>query len=427
MGQDEGINMAKALSSMFCIALAASALAAPPLPANPMSGKTVADLAKILESDAPEMDRANAALALAEFVTPPDSPKGKKAPEWELKIPEGFLDACTIGLADRAGSVRFYSSHALAQAGADALPALVEAAKTDNDDQKISAIHGIAMMAREMGGGRKGGPQGDMTKVFGPAVPVLRKALKDENYIVRETACATLSRLGTAGAPALDDLIALLKDKHFCVVNRAVEAVAAADPSGARSVPALLDALESEHDVREFIVKEFAAMGKAAKPAVPALCKLVGEDKNSWQVALESTKALLRIVTYEDKPAQDAMVAQRNQALSAIGKALMKQDAKFLQARIRNTVLDHAGYCPIGPEAEPLVEWFEQALREFAATEKGHFGPPLPRVVRFLAGVGKTYKTEHLVALAKELQAAKDTREAWRKEFAPLLKLESKQ
>ena len=53
---------------------------------------------------------------------------------------------------------------------------------------------------------------------------------------------------------------------------------------------------------------------------------------------------------------------------------MAKQDAKFLQARIRNTVFDHSGYCPIGAEAEPLVEFFEQTLREFVKEEKGYYG-----------------------------------------------------
>ena len=118
------------------------------------------------------------------------------------------------------------------------------------------------------------------------------------------------------------------------------------------------------------------------------LCKLVGEDKNSWYVALESVKALLTIITYDEKPAQDAVVAERQRALSAIGTTLINQDAKFLQARIRNAVLANSGYCPIGAEAEPLVEWCEQTLREWAKTEKGHFGPPLPRLCQLLAAGG---------------------------------------
>ena len=424
--------MTKSLIPILTLALAAGAMAAKPPPPNPMSGKSVAELHAILKKgDAPEIDRANAALALSEFVSPPQEEKGKKkgkkdknAPEWELKIPDGFLDAGATGLADRASAVRFYSGQALALAGAEALPTLLKAAGSGNDDEKISAIHAIGMMAKQMG--RKKGTPVDLVAVFGSAVPTLRKALKDGNSIVRETACATFSRLGTAGAPAIDDLSACLEDENFSVVNRAVHAVAALDPGGAKSVPALVKALESEHDVREFIVKELGAMDKAAKAAVPALCKLVGEDKNSWQVALTATRALLRIVTYDEKPETDEMVAERNQALSVIGRTMMTQDAKFLQARIRNTVLDHTGYCPIGKDAEPLVECLEETLREFAKTEKGYWGPPLPRLCELLAEVGGEYKTKELAALAKELKAADDTQEVWREEFEPLLKLEKK-
>ncbi len=421
--------------SILCLALATSAMAAKPKPApNPMSGKSVAQLKKVLQSDAPEMDRANAALALLEIVTPPADSKGKKGkkakaksatPEWELKIPEGFADACMTGLADRASSVRFYSGKAILPVGADALPALIKTVKSDNDDHKISAIYTIGQMAKGMGR-KKGDSQVDLIPVFGSAVPALQKTLKDKNYIVRETACATFARLGKAGAPAIDDLIALLDDKQFCVVNQAVHAVAAADPDGAKSVPALLGALESEHDVREFIVKEFGGMGLAAKGAVPALGKLVGEDKNSWQVALESTKALLTIVTYDEKPAQDAVVAERKQAIGAIAQAIANQDAKFLQARIRNTLFDNSGYCPIGAEIEPLMPWLEKTLREWAKVDPGPYGPPRSKLCALLAKIGQNYRKDNLVALAKELKAAKDTKESCLKDLELILKLEDK-
>lgn len=359
--------------------------AAGPPPPNPMSGKSVAQLGKILKSGAPEMDRVNAVLALRAMVSPPEVSKGKrgrnsKAPEWTLKIPAGFIHACAAGLEDGACAVRFYSGQAMALAGAEALPALIKAVGAEHDDCSISALHAMGMMAKRMGRSKSKTGEVDLAPVFGPAVPVLRQALKRSNYIVREAACAAFARLGAAGSPAIDDLIALLADGHFCVVNQAVHAVAAADPGGAKSVPALVKALASEHDVREFIVKELGNMGRAAKGAVPGLCKLVGLDKNSWHVALESARALLRIVTYDEKPAQDAVAAERKQALSAIATALLNQDAQFLQARIRNAVFDNKGYCPIGKGGEPLKESFERMMREHARAEPGHTGPPRPKV-----------------------------------------------
>ncbi len=413
---------------MLCLALTASAIAAPAPAPNPMSGRTVAQLAKILRSDAPEMDRANAALALVEIVTPPATTKGKKdkkAPEWELKVPKGFVDTCMIGLVDRASAVRFYSGQALAAVGTEAVPALTKAVASDSDDVKISAIHAVGMMARKIGG-KKGGADVDLTPVFGKAIPALRKALKDDNYIVRETACATFSRLGAAGGPAIDDLVARLGDEQFCVVNRAVHAVAAADPSGAKSVPALVATLKSKHDVREFIAKELAGMGQAAKGAVPALSELAGADKNSWHVALASAKALLTIVTYDEKPKQDAVVAERKVAIGAIAGAIAKQDAKFLQARLRNVLFTHTGYCPIGSEIEPLMPWLVETLRQWAASEPGYYPPPRAELCLLLANVGQRYRTDYLVALAKELKAAKDTKEGCLKDLKPILDLEGK-
>jgi hypothetical protein len=178
--------------------------------------------------------------------------------------------------------------------------------------------------------------------------------------------------------------------------------------------------------VREFIVKELGAMGQGATAAVPALCRLAGEDKNSWHVALESTKALLHIVTYEKKPTQDAVVAERKQALGAIATAITNQDAKFMQARMRNVLFDHKGYCPIGAEIEPLMPWLEETLREWAKVQRGHFGPPRDRLCVFLAKIGQDYKRDYLMALAKELKAAKDTDEGCLRDLEPILNLGNK-
>ena len=88
--------------------------------------------------------------------------------------------------------------------------------------------------------------------------------------------------------------------------------------------------------------------------------------------------------------------------------------------------MGNVGYCPIGEGTDPLIEAFEQVLRDWAKMEKGYYGPAVPKLCQMLAEIGQNYKTEHLVALAKELKAAKDTNEIWRKEFDAILKLEGK-
>jgi hypothetical protein len=143
-------------------------------------------------------------------------------------------------------------------------------------------------------------------------------------------------------------------------------------------------------------------------------------------VALQSTKALLVIVTYEEKPVQDALVAERKQALGAIATAIPNQDAKFLQARIRNILFDHVGYCPIGAEIDPLLPWLEQTLRDWAKADPGSYPPPRDRLCVLLARIGENYKKDQLVALAKELKAANDTKESCIKDLEPILNLETK-
>ena len=79
-------------------------------------------------------------------------------------------------------------------------------------------------------------------------------------------------RLQTGGQPVVD---------MSPVIRRGVGGIEAAVLDGVDVVLCLGDLCSP------FIVKELGAMGHDAKAAVPALCQLVGLDKNSWQVALE--------------------------------------------------------------------------------------------------------------------------------------------
>jgi len=102
------------------------------------------------------------------------------------------------------------------------------------------------------------------------------------------------------------------------------------------------------------------------------------------------------------------------------------QKALFLHARIRNTLLDHKGYCPIGSEVKPLMPWLEKTLREWAKVQRGRYGPPRDLLCEFAAKIGQNYKKDHLLALVKELKAAKDTNKDALKDLDIILNLEDK-
>ena len=72
------------------------------------------------------------------------------------------------------------------------------------------------------------------------------------------------------------------------------------------------------------------------------------------------------------------------------------------------------------------MPWLEQTLREWAKAEPGRYPPPVDRLCVFLARIGQNYKRDYVVALAKELKAAKDTNESCLKYLEPMLNLEKK-
>ena len=72
------------------------------------------------------------------------------------------------------------------------------------------------------------------------------------------------------------------------------------------------------------------------------------------------------------------------------------------------------------------MQYLEKALRRWAPVKPDYWGTPLNNICAWLVKIGQTYKKDEFVALAKELQAAKDTHESARKGLELIIKLENK-
>lgn len=108
------------------------------------------------------------------------------------------------------------------------------------------------------------------------AVETMTKALGDRDQGVRLMAVQRLRESGRAAEPALGDLAKLLEDKDEKIRRTAGEALVRI---GGKSVPALTAALGSKsRDAREVALTALSKMGPLAKPALPAMRKLLNDN-----------------------------------------------------------------------------------------------------------------------------------------------------
>ena len=114
-------------------------------------------------------------------------------------------------------------NQALAEAGPQFLPVLLESLEGEKVDRRTAA----ACVLREMG------PAAE------PAVSPLVKRLTDANLWVRELACEILGNVGSHAATAVDPLLALAKSDTPFVRRRAVLALGKIGPPAKAALPTL--------------------------------------------------------------------------------------------------------------------------------------------------------------------------------------------
>jgi HEAT repeat protein len=126
-------------------------------------------------------------------------------------------------------------------------------------------------------------------------VPELVAGLADEDPARRAEAARTLTRLGTAGAPALDALVEALADPIFLVRAMAAAAIgrqgaAAADAALGPLVRLLEDPVPP---VRFWAVDSLGRMADAARAALPSIERRMEDEDQAVRGA--AARALARI------------------------------------------------------------------------------------------------------------------------------------
>lgn len=373
-------------------------------PTNPLEGRPVAELRRILANGASEQTRLNAAFALDRLVPGRPLAQSKKrgrapiTPTVPPPVDAGVIEALTSGLGDQASAVRFYVRRSLGRAGPPAVPHLVRTLASDNADARAAAADALAWTSEFVN---------PAIHPITPALKALTAALRDPDYSVRVSATRALGRAGTVAAPVLPALIALLDDSEWAVADAAVVAVAAVDPAGTRSVPALIRALGNEkHDLREFICKELGRMGPSASEAIPALIRLLDADRDSW---------------FAGKAAADAlMLVDENgtRGVAAVAASVASQKYPFIK---QDRLLSLMGRKErVGAEAAPAIPYALMKLKEWMKQRPSRW-IPRRELVDLLGSVGP-HTRDTVLPVVKELLSDKATDESGRKELEKLIR-----
>lgn len=178
---------------------------------------------------------------------------------------------------------------------------------------------------------------------IGPsAVPAIVQASRSETRSVQLAAIGTLGRLGPAAAAAVPELIALVRDT--ATGNVPLFATEALGLIGPDAVAKLIDAAQSERGVpeRTRFVHALGVIGTPAAAALPALADAVGSD--DAPVALEAIWAVGRLpVAGEKARVADAMLARlagsdervAQQAAVSLGR-LARGDDKLVPTLVKS-------------------------------------------------------------------------------------------
>jgi HEAT repeat protein len=197
----------------------------------------------------------------------------------ELKYKDAVDEMLGIARADDHAELRPIALQAIGQIGSGAhaaIPALIKIfERTDEGSllMRLEACVALGQIAREKD----------------TVIPVLRRALSDENAEVRQTAVLALGNFGTDAEAALDDYFRLIGDPD--VADAAKDALV---PFGKRVVERFEKLLLNESvDVRVIAVTALYEIGDDAATAVPTIAKcLTDEEDEVSRLAAEALGAL---------------------------------------------------------------------------------------------------------------------------------------
>ena len=120
-------------------------------------------------------------------------------------------------------------------------------------------------------------------KIGASAVPLLRRTMKDDAPLVRQTTADAIGAIGPDARDAVPDLIAAIQDTDRTVRHRAVNALSALGPSAEPAVPALIAVMQNPRDTeptRQLAIKVLGRTGPKVRDAVIAALDKSTEDGN---------------------------------------------------------------------------------------------------------------------------------------------------
>lgn len=204
----------------------------------------------------------------------------------------------------------FHASTALGRIGKDALPAVIDALRSDDPDLCVAAIFvlhrfkadavlAVPDLERLIGhpnesvskGSRKFLSKLVRDDVLDESVFIgaLTMSLQHPNTSVRGNAAKKLGEFGSRADSAIPDLIELLQDESSYVRAQALRALAGIGPAAAPAVPALREILRGDKiHLAGLAARALGNIGDAAKVAIPDLIEALGWENQYVRAAAEA-------------------------------------------------------------------------------------------------------------------------------------------
>lgn len=297
------------------------------------------------------------------------------------------------------------------EAGAEAIPILL--AGLDTDDEKLrrqiveslGTIHPTteaaisALVDLSAGDDDIRSHASEALSSIGPAaVPLLRKALKDERTRVRRGAAVTFCRMavnniGVPGKDAVSDLAGALRDENTVVRTLAASALEHMGPDAGAAVPSLVEALKDEEQrVRLAAIDALGKIGPAAESAIPELRRIALDNAaGAWtaidalgRIGMPAAPTLTELLSHKDADvrrfaAQEfARIGPEAKAAVPVLTRLLKDDN--VDVRLEAAVALYAIDGRIDESIPVLIEGLKASPR-YVSGAVIRIGPPAKAVV----------------------------------------------
>jgi HEAT repeat protein len=326
----------------------------------------IAVLLQRLQSRDPP-DVLEATVALARF-----GPKASLAIPALIKLAEGM--EAGPGRSDDSG-LAFFTFKTIHEVGNGNDPVLIDALKRM-----------LGSKGRVLGTGAISA-LGSLIPAPKGVVPALLAAMKDQDPVVRGSACDALGRyVGSKGDTVLHALSAAMGDPDLWVRISAGRSLASLGEAAAEAIPPIIRLLRSEHrTLRSQAAVVLGKFGPSARVACAAL--LVALDDEKEYVRNSAEEALNAVSPIESETALGRVAPGDEKAIEALGLAL----AGDPDVDVRNAAARCLGW--MGPQAAAAVPVMIRALNDGDGTVRVHVMVGLGRIGLVDGSVAPVLKT----------------------------------